>query len=210
MMRKITMFILSIAVLFLVACSGEKNQIEKDGGKSTRSSKEAEELEEGGIGVDKGLLNVEINLPETFFEGQDIDEIIEGAKEEGIANVTKNDDGSLTYKMSKSEHKKLMIEMKDELIAYVSELEENNEDYPSIKEVMYEKSLKAFTLVVDREAFEDSFEGFAVMGLGMAGMSYQLFDGVDLEKNKVKIYLKDIEAGEIYSEVVYPDAFDEE
>lgn len=55
--------------------------------------------------MDKGLLNVEVTIPATLYKGQDIDSIISEAKNSGIKEVIKNDDGSLTYKMSKSEHK---------------------------------------------------------------------------------------------------------
>lgn len=62
---------------------------------------------------------------------------------------------------------------------------------------------------MEKEAFENSFDGFAALGLGMSGIYYQLFDGVDMDKNKVTIHLKDDSTGEVYDSIVYPDALEE-
>ena len=64
--------------------------------------------------MDKGLLNVEVTLPASMFEGEDMDSSIAEAEKEGI-KVTRNDDGSATYKMSKGKHKEMMKEMEAEL-----------------------------------------------------------------------------------------------
>ena len=120
-MKKIG-FVLSIFMLvFLVACSsdGEKNSKEETGEK---------------VAVDKGILNVEVTLPASFFEGEDIDEAIASAKEDGVTDVIKNSDGSLTYKMPKSKHKEMMAEMSGNLISYVEELK-TDEELLSIQDV---------------------------------------------------------------------------
>ena len=47
------------------------------------------------------------------------------------------------------------------------------------------------------------------MGLGMSGMLYQLFNGVDPDDYKVKINLKDEVTDEVFDSVIYPDALEE-
>ncbi|MBO1915192.1 hypothetical protein J4G37_61495, partial [Microvirga sp. 3-52] len=88
------------------------------------------------VAVDKGIVNVEVTLPASFFEGEDIEEAIENAKDEGVSEVTKNSDGSLTYKMSKSKHKEMMAEIADNLISYADELK-TDEDFQSIQDIKY-------------------------------------------------------------------------
>jgi len=58
---------------------------------------------------------------------------------------------------------------------------------------------------VDRAAYENSFDGFAALGLGLQGMFYQAFDGVPSDKLKVTINIQDESTGEIFNTVVYPD-----
>lgn len=199
-MRRIHTAIFIMVLLLLAACSSGNN--------AGQEVSENDPDQDGKVEVDKGLLNVELHLPASFFEGEDIDEVIAEAKEEGVAEVTKNNDGSLTYKMSKSKHKEMMADMKDGLIEYVDELT-TSEDYPSIKEVTYHKSFNEFTVVVDKEAYESGFDGFATLGLGMSGLYYQLFNGANMEESKVTIHVEDEATGEVFGSMVYPDVLEE-
>ena len=143
-MRKRTVIILFVLLItFLSACSGnEQENKTKEGERKT--SKEKQETEEQSLNVDKGLLNVEVTLPASFFEGQDIDTVIADVENEGI-KVTKNDDGSLTYKMSKAKHKKMMKEMGTSIAEGLEEMK-SSEDYPSIKDITHNKDFTEFTI----------------------------------------------------------------
>lgn len=143
-----------------------------------------------------------------MFEGESIDDVIAKAKEEGVGEATINDDGSVTYKMSKSVHNKIMKEMEDGVLDYVKEIKESG-DYVSIKDVTHNKSFSEFTLAVDQELYENSFDGFVSMGIGMMAMYYQLFDGVDPDNYKVTISIKNADTGDIFNTIIYPDALEE-
>ena len=166
----------------------------------------AEEKDES-IEVDKSIFNVEITLPASFFEGEDISNI-ENEVEDKDINVTLNSDGSVTYKMSKSKHNEFMAEIYNDQIEYIEEIKSSG-DYQSIKDITYNKTFSEITLLVDQEAFENSFDGFAAFGLGLTSLYYQLFSGANPDDYKVTIYLKNVETGEIFSDVVYPDSFEE-
>ncbi|WP_338651670.1 hypothetical protein [Lysinibacillus sp. Y5S-8] len=186
--------------ILLVACSqGDDSGKKKEG---------ADKASEETLKVDKGLLNVEVTIPATLYKGQDIDSIISEAKNSGIKEVIKNDDGSLTYKMSKSEHKKMMKELKERIVKSVEELK-TSEDFASINDVAYNKSFSEFTLTVNKEKFEGSFDALASFGLALAGMYYQLFNGADVEHYKVTVYIKDESNGEVFDTMVYPDELNE-
>lgn len=175
-------------------------------GKDDAKSNQESESKTESIEVDKGLLNVEITLPASMFEGQDIETVISEAKKDGVDEVTKNDDGSLTYKMSKAKHKEMMNEMKDSILEGIEETK-TGEDFVSIKDVTYNKDFSEFTMIVDKEKFENSFDGFAAMGLGIQGMYYQLFNGANPDDYKVTIIIKDEDSGEVLDTIVYPEAF---
>ncbi|MEK3727983.1 hypothetical protein [Lysinibacillus sp. FSL W8-0953] len=196
-MKKLLILLLGI---LLVACSqGDESGKKKEG---------ADKASEETLKVDKGLLNVEVTIPATLYKGQDIDSIISEAKNSGIKEVIKNDDGSLTYKMSKSEHKKMMKELKERIVKSVEELK-TSEDFASINDVAYNKSFSEFTLTVNKEKFEGSFDALASFGLALAGMYYQLFNGADVEHYKVTVYIKDESNGEVFDTMVYPDELNE-
>ncbi|MFP7471171.1 hypothetical protein SFC55_09170 [Niallia taxi] len=127
---------LAITVLALAACGADK-----EASKTSSDKKESEETED--FAVDKGLLNVEITMPASFVEGEDIDNTIKEAEAEGI-EVTKNEDGSLTYKMSKSEHKKMMKDIKTNAEKSLDEIKTDG-TFPSVKDITYNNSFSKFT-----------------------------------------------------------------
>ncbi|KYG91894.1 hypothetical protein [Metasolibacillus sp. FSL K6-0083] len=152
--------------------------------------------------------NVEIKLPASFLEGQNVEDVIANAKEEGISEVTKNEDGSLTYKMSKDKHKEMMQELEDGILESIEEIK-STDNFPSIKDVDYDKKYTEFTLTVEKEKFEGSFDAIASFGLAIAGMYHQIFSGANAEDYKVTIHYKDEANGEIFDTTVYPDDLNE-
>ncbi|WP_262176486.1 hypothetical protein [Saccharococcus sp. Marseille-Q5394] len=205
MKTKLLAFLL-LTVLTLAACSSKDDANEK-ADTSKQEEKKTEDAS-GAVAVDKGLLNVEVTIPASFMEGEDIDSVVAEAKEDGIKDVKKNEDGSVTYKMTKAKHKEMMQEMKANVTEYVDELI-NDEDFASIHDITHNKDFSKFTLEVDKEAFENSFDGFAALGLAMSGMFYQVYDGVDAEKLNVTIDTVDQSTGEVFSTVKYPEAFED-
>jgi len=200
MMKKMLCTVFIVSLFALGACSSG-NDADKEDDKKTEETGST-------LGVDKGLLNVEVTIPATFMEGEDIDQVVADAKENDIKNVTKNEDGSVTYKMSKAQHKKMMKEMKTDVTTYVDELV-SDEDFASIQEIKHNGSFTEFTVVVDKAAFESSFDGFATLGLAMSGMFYQAFNGTNAEKLKVTMHTQDASTGEIFGTAVYPDVLEE-
>lgn len=188
----------TVLLLGLAGC-GTVEKKEDDHPEKTGGTEQTERP----IEVDKSLLSVEIIIPPSFLNGEDPDDIITKMKEKDI-KVTKNADGSLTYKMSKSTHKKLLEEMVEEMSKSLKEFEEDRQ-FPSIKKIDHEAKFSQFTITADREAFENSLDSIAVLSVGFGGLYYQLFEGVSPEKNKVHIKMKDEKTGVIFSEVTYPD-----
>lgn len=200
-MKKILILIVSLMII-LTGCGQSEPKTE-----TTTSNIEQEQSKET-VEIDKGLLSVEITLPVSMFEDQNIDEVITKAKEDGVDEVTKNEDGSLTYKMSKAKHKEMMEGMKDSIIQSVEEMKTSG-DYASIQNIEYNSTFSEFIMTVDKSAYENGFDGFAALGLAMQGLYYQAFNGADSNKNKVKIDLKDASTNEVFSTIIYPDALNQ-
>ncbi|WP_056475791.1 hypothetical protein [Bacillus sp. FJAT-25509] len=197
-MKKFTYLLLALLITLQVGCSSN-NQAKQ----TTINSKPKEE----SVAVDKGLFNVKLTLPASMFEGDDINKVIAGAEKEGI-KVTKNTDGSLTYKMSKSQHKKMMKSIKDQIIKTVNETKQSK-DFASLKDITYNNDFTEFTLIVDQAAYENSMDGLAAFTFGMSGMMYQLYNGVDPNDYKVTILVKDQATQKEFDKIVYPDSLKE-
>ncbi|WP_462411543.1 hypothetical protein [Neobacillus sp. Marseille-QA0830] len=194
-MKKMLRVLVAATMMFLVACSADKPE---------NQTKEKENTKSQEVNVDKGMLNVTITLPASMFKDQNVDEVVADAEKEGIT-ATKNADGSVTYKMSKSKHKEMMEEMKTTVIQTIDDAK-SGKDYQSIKDITYNNDFSEFTLIVDKEAYENSMDGFAALGLAMSGMMYELFNGVKPDDYKVTINLKDQATQTVFDQIVYPDA----
>ncbi|ODG91502.1 hypothetical protein BED47_07565 [Gottfriedia luciferensis] len=194
-MKKFTYLLLALLITLQDGCSSN-NQAKH----TTKDPKTKEE----SVAVDKGLFNVKLTLPASMFEGDDINKVIADAEKEGI-KVTKNTDGSLTYKMSKSQHKKMIKSIKDEIIKTVNETKESK-DFISLKDITYNNDFTEFTLIVDKSAYENSMDGLAAFTFGMSGMMYQLYNGVDPNDYKVTILVKDQDTQKEFDKIVYPDS----
>ncbi|MGM9949933.1 MAG: hypothetical protein ACI33P_07385 [Lysinibacillus sp.] len=192
------LFAAGAIALLLAGCGNEKES------EATKEEQSADE----SVNVEKGLLNVQVTLPASFFEGKTEEEIVAVAKEDGISEVKVNEDGSVTYTMSKSKHKEMMKEMEDGIVEMIKEVVESD-DYPSIKEISYNKDFDEFDVKVDRELYENGLDGFAILGLVMGSAYYSAFNGDSPEDMKITFNMIDATTDEVFETTVYPDDLEE-
>lgn len=224
-MKKLLLVLTAVSTLLLSACGAAQNKNEnavneskEAGGAATEVSESAAPTESANeaakdensaaVEVDKGLFSNEVTLPASMFEGQALEEIVAQAKKEGIDEVIQNDDGSITYNMSKSAYKKMMDEMEQGLLDYINELKSGT-DFASIKDVSHNKTFSEFTLIVDKTAYESGFDGMASLGIVVAASYYQLFNGASSDDLKITINAQDEATKEIFSTRVFPEALEQ-
>ncbi|GAA0307963.1 hypothetical protein GGQ92_002579 [Gracilibacillus halotolerans] len=201
-MKKILFILLSL--IFVAACGSteESSSSETEQEEEKTAVESTEEEEASDIEVDKNLLSVEIDIPANMVD--DIETTIAQGEEEGF-EITENDDGSLTYKMSKSRHKELMTDMRTNFEETFNEFV-NSEEFPSIQDIQPNKDFTEFTMVVDKNLYEESFDGFASITLGMAGAMYIVFDGqTPSDDFNILIDIEDAETGEVFDTIKFPE-----
>lgn len=173
-----------------------KNLVWDNGVKSASSDE--------GISVDKNLLNVDITIPASFYEGTKITQAeldVESAKK-GFGKAKLNSDGSVSFRMSKSQYNKALVDMKKSIDDFI---QETVNDSPKIyKEIKYNRDMTEFNVVVNRTEYESDFSA-AMVGWGMAlqGSFYQMFNGSKDPKLIVKII--DKASGAVFDTQKYPE-----
>lgn len=156
------------------------------------------------IDVNKGLFSVEVTIPISMLgEGADIGKTIEEAKKNGVSEVIKNED-SLTYRMSKAVHTKLLADMKASFDKNIKDITTSGE-YKSIKKISTNDDFTQVEMVVDKKAYEGSMDSLTVLVLVMSSAYYQSFNGN--KDYKMTLTLKDEATGEVIDTIDYPDAF---
>lgn len=202
-MKKLVL--VSLAALALAACG------DKESAQDQKQTEENVKKEENGekLVVDKNLTNVEVTMPASMFQDQTKEDIEEAAKQQGIKEVRINDDGSVYYKMSKATHKEALTKMKASLEESLDTLV-NGENFTSFKDASANKDFTKFTITVNQEAYEDSFDGFGLLGLGIAAMYHDLFSGTPGDKLDIEMKLVDEATGETINTIHFPEDLNKE
>lgn len=183
----------SLSFLLLAACSDEttsvdteKSAVEQDNGSSTKNDE-----------------MVEITMPADLFANQSEEEIRANASQEGVDDVKFNDDGTVTYVMTKESHEKVVSDMEASVQEIMEELKAS-EEYPSIKNVTQRDDYQQFDLTVDQAAYEEGYDSMALFGLALAVPLYHMFKG-EGQDTKITFNLIDEATNETFDTMVYPD-----
>lgn len=133
----------------------------------------------GDIDVDKGIFDVTLTIPADFAGDVTQEELDETAKENGYQSVTLNSDGSVTYVMTKAQHKEMLSGVKESINQTLNEMV-GSEDYPNIIAITANEDFTAFTVTTKNDE-PDLAESFAVMGFYMYGGMYAIFSGDEVD-----------------------------
>lgn len=125
-------------------------------------------------------------------------------KENGYLSAVPNTDGSVTLTMTKAKHSEMMAEMKQSIDDNIQK-SIGDDGFQSIKEVTYNDDVTEFTVKVDREAFEGSWDGLSALTYAFCGAAYQYYSGVS-DPRAVVTYI-DADTGETISTSTYPDDY---
>lgn len=123
-----------------------------------------------------GLFNVALTIPAEYVEGTTQKELNKQAKERTFKSATLNKDGSVTYVMSKSQHKEMLNTLKDSIADELNKIP-NSTDYPNVTKVEANDDYTKFT--VTTASTELSFEEqFLSIQLYIYGGMYNAFNNL--------------------------------
>lgn len=188
-------------ILIVIVLSACNNNDEGD------TAQENEDEEGQAVDVDKGLMNVEVTFPAEMFADQNIDEVIANAHEQGVSEVIQNDDGSFTYKMSRSTYNDMLRKIEESVKESVDTIKEKS---TSIREITHNDDMSEFKLIVNQKEYENSFEGFVSLTLGVSGMYYQVFSGEDADDVRVTVQVEDEKTGNVIDTINFPEVLNNE
>lgn len=197
-MKRILSVLLSLFLCFgMIACGGSEKE---------ESAKESE-TSNTAIEVDENLLSVDITIPASFFEGEDMTTFDTTAyvEENNFNEAAVNQDGSVTVTMTKARHKEIVAEMQASTEESYQELI-NNTDMPYIENISHNGGFKTVTVEVDRAGYDNAFLDMTPFVVGFQSMFYQTFTG---DKLHCEVVMKYSDTGDVISTTVYPDAIED-
>ncbi len=180
-MKKIISVVLVLAMMFsLCACNNKQEGKEETG-----------EL----VNVDKNLLDVTVNLPASHFKEKSESEIMADAETKGIKSCTINEDGSVTYVMSKSKYNELLDEIYNAFVQDCEDKINDTGDYDYITDIKYDKNLSEIKVYIDKDLAE-GLDFMTIITYYLGGVYYQAFLGIPTEEADVRIIEIDDATGE--------------
>jgi flagellar hook-associated protein FlgK len=178
-------------------CIKKGNKLIWNNGVKSKSS-------DAGVSVDKNLLSVVITIPASFYEGTKItqESLNADAAKNGTGKATLNSDGSVTWRMSRAEHAKVMADMKKSVDDYIQEAVDES---PTVfREITYDKNMTEFKILVNQAKFEEDFSaGMIGFGIGILASFFQMFNN-GVKDPKIVMRLIDADTGRVFETQNFP------
>ena len=185
--RIIALTLALLLVLSLAGCGSSEpqtsatTQAATDSTISTETTTGFDDLEAlGEMEVDQNFFTVEITVPAEFIdEGTTQESLDTQVSTSGYISATLNDDGSVTYVMTKAAHNEMMNGIRDTLQQSLSEMV-GSEEFPSFTKVEANDDFTQFTIETTSTEL-GLVESFSVLGFYMFGGMYHAFNGTQVD-----------------------------
>lgn len=129
----------------------------------------------GKVQTENGILTVTVTIP-ADIAGEDVtQEELDADAGETYQSATLNEDGSVTYKMTKKQHRAMMDSIVEAFDESIQELVNDDETY-TFTEIKHNKDFTSFDLTVDADDVGFN-ETFAVYVFFIYGGMYGTFSG---------------------------------
>lgn len=163
--------------LCLTACGGGAASTTTAGQDTAASASSSED----GLNVEKNLFSVTLTYPASMVdEGTTQDSLnneISGI--DGIKSATLNEDGSVTYIMTKAYHKQIVDDMAQTIDESMAEMV-GSEDYPNFTNVKANEDYTVFTVTTKSKALSLD-ESLSLLQFYTEGAFYSVVSGNDAD-----------------------------
>ena len=156
------------------------------------------------LDVERELFDVKFTVPKDYVEGKTQESLDAAAKEGDFKSATLNPDGSVTYEMSKKQHKKMMDEMAANIDTELNKMC-GSEEYPDFVSITASENYTNFK-VVSKSNELGLDESFSVLGFYMFGDMYNIFNGSEVDNIHVDFIYE--ATGEVFNSADSKDMAD--
>lgn len=196
MFKKIITIVLALTLCFALAACGKSNtetnenviDTEVTDNTSVSDSEDDDEV-------------IKITMPAFLYESVTNEEIIYIAQEAGYSSCLINEDGSVTYTLTKAKYNELIDNFSNEIDEYISMYLDGENAVESFQNITYNKDYTEFDFLVDSNTFSDEDTAYSFV-FYTCGISYQAFTGIDTDKIEVTIKFIDISDNKSIEEFV--------
>lgn len=201
-MKKTLALLLALVLACSTAACGSRSAPTENS--SIQNSSSSVEEDGGVVEVDKGLLNVDITLPASFFTDTTEEDIKTSADEKGYSKCVVNADGSVTYTMTKAQHKEMLNELKTSCDESIDELLNGETAVESFQKIEYNDDISEVDIYVDSSKY-GAFDAMYALPFYFMGAYYQIFSGVSPDQADVTVNFIDQDTKQVLDTASYRD-----
>ena len=154
------------------------------------------------VSVEEKIIDVTVTITANFFTDQTAEEIEATAKEKGIKKCTINEDGSVTYTMSKTKHKELLEEFRAGIDSENDALVNGESKIASFVKIDVNDECSQFDIYVDPDKYS-SWDSMNTIMFYFEGLYYQCLLGKNYEEIDIVVNYIDNETSEVLDTASY-------
>ena len=189
-MKKIITLLIAFTMIFTLCACG-----------SVSDSGDTGSDEGQAIKTEKKILNVEVTLPAEFAEDTTQESLDELVADGSVKSATLNEDGSVTYVMTKKQHSEMMESIREGFRDNLNDMI-GSEELSSVTDIKVNDDFTEFEIYTTSQELS-LMESFMVFGFYMMGGYYNSFAGTPIDDVLVTYYNSD--TGEIIDTMSYKD-----
>lgn len=183
-MKRVAALLVAGMMLFsTAACGGSpasSTAPESSAPSSASTAGSADELDAiGDVEVEQELFDVVVTLPADLVGETTQEEVAQSAQDNGMHSGTLNEDGSVTYVMSKSQHSQYMKELRESILESLAELP-GSDGLENVTAVDANEDFTSFTVTTTSTELTLT-EGMSSLVLYMYGGLYNIFNGTQVD-----------------------------
>lgn len=201
MKRKTLLAALTVAIIFAGCGPATETTVERASAvASTEAETETPSESDKSTLAEEKLLSVEVTIPAIFYEedGEEMtqEKVDQMVSDNGFKSGVLNDDGSVTFSMSKGQHAEFLQSLKDATEETASDFVDGDDRIESFTKITFNDDLSEFKIYIDSATYTD-FDSISAIAFYFAGQYYQLFSGVPFEDTEVIIDFIDKDTNEV-------------
>lgn len=149
----------------------------------------------GSIDVDKGLFDVTITFPADFASDITQEEIDQQVADGKVHSGQINEDGSVTYVMSKDQHKAIVDGISESIQSSLDDMI-GTDDYPNFTSIDHNEDYTSFTVKTTTKPGETAIsDSMSVLVFATCGQTYGIVSG-DIPEN-IHVDFVNADSGEL-------------
>lgn len=190
-MKKLLSILTAVILAFALTACGSQKQNNANNSSDTPSKSDI---------VDESLLSIDITISASMFseENPATDNLTQEQIDYGFKSAKINDDGSVTYTMSKKSFNNYKKELKSDTENALNAL---NKDYPCITSVDFNDNFSEVKISVDKSEYKKDMNFLCMLAAGFTATSYQAYTNETVLSN---ISVVDNLTGEVIDTATYP------